>query len=107
MSESSEGEEWGAGSDERTWTSDKKLLERSQVGKEEQGGSGGGINLGCGPVPSGGRRDIGTQGIGCGSGQDGDRNDRLDDNGNGYTEGDPVCYLQSTTIRVIGEFYLP
>ena len=59
MSESDEGVEQGMGNGERIWKIDEKLLERSQMGTEEQGGGRGGINSDCGLVPSRGRGGIG------------------------------------------------
>ena len=71
------------------------------MGKEELGGDEEDTGWGCGQAPNGGRRDIGKRGIGFDSGQDGDKNDRLDGNGNGWKEEELARRLRSTRIRAI------
>ena len=63
-----------------------------------------GINSGCDPVPSEGRRDIDRLDIGCSNGQGGDKSDKLDGNGNGYMGEGLVHSCWSTMILVVEEF---
>ena len=77
MNESDEMGERAVESGVRTQKTDRMLLGRSRMEKEGQGDDEEGSNLDCDLVPSGDKRGIGKWGIGCGSGQDGDRSGRL------------------------------
>ena len=101
MNENGEVGEREGGNGVKTQKIVGKLLGRSRTEMEEQGDGGGGSNSDCDRVPSGDKKGIGKQDIGCGNGQGGDRNGRPGDSEDGWREGELVCYLQSTRIRVI------
>ena len=67
----------------------------------------GDIGWGCGQAPSEGKKDIGRQGIGSGSGPDGGKSDRPDGNEDEWKGGGLARCLQSTRIRVVEELVLP
>ena len=61
---------------------------------------------GCGQVPNGCRRDIGKQGIGFGSGPNGDKNGMLGDNAGEWMGEGLGSYLWSTKTLLVEECIL-
>ena len=95
-------EEWGQGNGEKNQKIVVKWWERSSrktagFGDEEDSG------WGCGRVPNGCRRGIGTQGIGFGSGLDGGRNGMLGGNADEWMGEGLGSYLWSTRTLLIEE----
>ena len=77
MNESNEVGKQAVESGVRTQKTDGMLLGKSRMEKEGRGNDEESSDSGCDLVPSGDKRGIGKQSIGCSSGQDGDRSGRL------------------------------